>query len=794
MEEQAVDQTLEVVLFGVGDLRTDDHEGLAKAMAQQNSTTTTTTTHNNKQGHTVTALCVLDAVSLTQIPGMVAHTADTVQLLVAALQDLAQDLQTNYRVPLTVVVPPVGVTLLDVLKQLVPGGSDSASSFDAVRVHVHDLGLVDNLLGYGPWAQLSTMEEYLGNQGYITVEPWTCPLRQVPWKQVSKLPDTFTDYRRQFLSTPAQSPVKVPTNKNNNNKDSSANVQKLSAKDLGCTLHGVVQVDALLKHVTHLLKLNPKRVAAEANTGLYMTHWGGLGPSTVGGRAALRIIEAYTGPDVQADDVAWTRHSLYPGRSARSNAKSLEHASMLWQLRGKGSAPSGDTQEWLAGEAMIRWAAAPLLFGTLSPRRVWEMAKNCQTAAPQFFFDPPLQTMVEGREWHRLLAARNIQTDPMYATKTGDNAATTPTSYRYWRYHGFLCRYAVTDMEKRVASSKESLSDGILLVHGFGASGAQWNKAMQALSTEGVFRQGLALDLLGFGHSEKPAVSYTAYLWDAIVCDFIKEEAMVKHGWESYVIGGNSIGGFTSMSAAASDSVPLPSDKDKEPLIVSSSGAPGSEKCKGLVLMNSAGPIQTASEIQAMLDKATNPLERASIAQITATGALPPCSPPARPVARTFGNGLLTYLRPNIQSICRNLYPTNPDAVDDELCQDILRDSLDCGAVNVMMSGAKLPVPRSSNEILQADFRLGLEESRPREAVFTGPVLVAQGILDPLNDANDRMKRFGALRAGITTSPINAGHCPHDELPVEVAKSIARWATSTATAAVRGQASSVMAK
>ena len=64
---------------------------------------------------------------------------------------------------------------------------------------------------------------------------------------------------------------------------------------------------------------------------------------------------------------------------------------------------------------------------------------------------------------------------------------------------------------------------------------------------------------------------------------------------------------------------------------------------------------------------------------------------------------MLAYLQPQIQSICKNLYPTNPDAVDNNLCSGILRgDSLDPGAINVMISGSKLPPPRTANELLGA--------------------------------------------------------------------------------------------
>lgn len=152
-------------------------------------------------------------------------------------------------------------------------------------------------------------------------------------------------------------------------------------------------------------------------------------------------------------------------------------------------------------------------------------------------------------------------------------------------------------------------------------------------------------------------------------------------------------------------------------------------------------------------------------------------SPPPRGLAKVGGNGLLSYLRPRIQSICKNLYPTNPKAVDDNLCDGILRDSLDPGAINVMISGSKLPPPRTANELLGAEF--GSSKSKPtstvKQGTFDGPVLVAQGILDPLNDALGRAESLGKLRSGITVSKIDGGHCPHDELPDIIANEITSW-------------------
>ncbi len=146
-------------------------------------------------------------------------------------------------------------------------------------------------------------------------------------------------------------------------------------------------------------------------------------------------------------------------------------------------------------------------------------------------------------------------------------------------------------------------------------------------------------------------------------------------------------------------------------------------------------------------------------------------SPPPALVASLGGQGLLWYLRPRIQSICVNLYPSKPSAADDNLCTNILRDSLDPGALAVMISGSKLPPPRTANELLGASFgsssgttiRKGSENDTVRviEGQWSGPVLIAQGMKDPLNDAVGRAKMFQSLRQGIEIAPLDGGHCPH---------------------------------
>ena len=68
-------------------------------------------------------------------------------------------------------------------------------------------------------------------------------------------------------------------------------------------------------------------------------------------------------------------------------------------------------------------------------------------------------------------------------------------------------------------------------------------------------------------------------------------------------------------------------------------------------------------------------------------------------------------LRPNVEKVCKAVYPDHPDAVDARLVRNIVRDSKDPGGYSVVAAGAKLPTPITKNELLHE---------------FAKPVLVAQ--------------------------------------------------------------------
>jgi pimeloyl-ACP methyl ester carboxylesterase len=82
---------------------------------------------------------------------------------------------------------------------------------------------------------------------------------------------------------------------------------------------------------------------------------------------------------------------------------------------------------------------------------------------------------------------------------------------RDWRWRGWKIHYTHTRCETLTSPPP------ILLLHGFGASIGHWRHNIPALSQHHPV---YAVDLLGFGGSEKPTTNYTTELWVAQVYDF----------------------------------------------------------------------------------------------------------------------------------------------------------------------------------------------------------------------------------------------------------------------------------
>ncbi|WP_308253633.1 alpha/beta fold hydrolase [Geminocystis sp. GBBB08] len=107
---------------------------------------------------------------------------------------------------------------------------------------------------------------------------------------------------------------------------------------------------------------------------------------------------------------------------------------------------------------------------------------------------------------------------------------------RDWIWHGWHIHYTF----QRVAKEHKSVDIPILLLHGFGASLGHWRHNIPVLSQHHTV---YALDLLGFGASQKVYTNYGVPLWSELVYDF----------WNTFIaqpciLIGNSIGSLIALN------------------------------------------------------------------------------------------------------------------------------------------------------------------------------------------------------------------------------------------------------
>ncbi|GLC43944.1 hypothetical protein PLESTB_000212500 [Pleodorina starrii] len=344
--------------------------------------------------------------------------------------------------------------------------------------------------------------------------------------------------------------------------------------------------------------------------------------------------------------------------------------------------------------------SAAKALGTLSARRVfWEAyvadGQPYGSVEPRRLRSPAAvaaAVAAEAADFHRALAVLD-----------DDRVVAPGVEVHFWRWKGGLTDYCVAEPARPLPGAP-----AVLLVHGFGAFGDQWRGNMGALAAAG-FRV-FAPTFPGFGRSQKAAVPYSQDLWR----DFLRDFTLQVVG-SPVVVAGNSIGGFICTALAA----------DYPGLV------------RGLVLLNSAGPVDPSFDIAAW---------RAAVA---AGRRAPPAA-----VVSAVSSALFWYLERTVPSTLKWLYPTNPAKADEWLAQEILRAAGDSGAIDVFKSVWYLPPPRALNWLVAEAWR--------------GPTLVLQGALDPLNDARSRARQLGELCPNVQVQLLQAGHCPHDEVPEQV--------------------------
>ena len=276
--------------------------------------------------------------------------------------------------------------------------------------------------------------------------------------------------------------------------------------------------------------------------------------------------------------------------------------------------------------------------------------------------------------------------------------------------------YAGHPVHAIAAAPAEPEGPALLLVHGFGASTDHWRHNIPALAQRHEVH---AIDLLGFGRSAKPAeLSYGGALWRDQLAAYVSERI-----GRPTVLAGNSLGGFSALAA----------------------GVALGDQAAGVVLLNAAGPFS---------DEQAPPKGWGAIARQTIGGALL-----KSPVLQRL---LFENLRrpATIRRTLNQVYVDKTN-VDEALVEAIRRPSLDPGAFGVFRTVFDIPRGQPLDELF---------------AQLVCPLLLLWGIRDPWINAAGRRAAFQRHAPAATTEVVlEAGHCPHDEVPEQVNLAMLEW-------------------
>jgi pimeloyl-ACP methyl ester carboxylesterase len=261
----------------------------------------------------------------------------------------------------------------------------------------------------------------------------------------------------------------------------------------------------------------------------------------------------------------------------------------------------------------------------------------------------------------------------------------------------------------------------LLLIHGFGASIGHWRNNIPILAKPGY--QVFALDLLGFGGSDKPPLDYSLELWQEQIKDFWEVNIQ-----KPTVFIGNSIGGLLTLMLLKN----YP------------------EISAGGVLINCAGGLNHRP------DELRFPL---SLIMGTFTKLL---------TSPVIGKLIFNQIRQK-HRIRNTLYQVYCDrnAVTEELVDLLYQPSCDPGASKVFASVVTAPPGPKPQELLPE---------------IKAPLLVLWGENDPWTPIKGAKiyQELATQGDQVQFYPIiEAGHCPHDEKPEEVNGLILNWLAET---------------
>lgn len=302
-----------------------------------------------------------------------------------------------------------------------------------------------------------------------------------------------------------------------------------------------------------------------------------------------------------------------------------------------------------------------------------------------------------------------------------------------WGTHKYRWACRSTGAEHVLNYATAGCGEPVLLLHGFGGNLGYWRETIPALASRGY--KVYALDLLGFGGSDKPTdAPYSVELWAELALDFMDE-----HVQAPAVLVGNSLGSLVALSAAAS----------RGEACARAGAAPPAASVAGLVLLNCAGGMNSKF---VLADGGTPGWQRALLRPFFSLIDAVLTSPQLRDAAfRSYAS------EANVRSILRAVY-TDKARVDDELVAAILAPAADAAA------------PEVFSAILTGEPGVQPSALLPR---VNAPILAIWGDADsftPLDGPTGKLfSRLAEERPGrAALRVVEAGHVPHDDNPAAV--------------------------
>lgn len=246
---------------------------------------------------------------------------------------------------------------------------------------------------------------------------------------------------------------------------------------------------------------------------------------------------------------------------------------------------------------------------------------------------------------------------------------------------------------------KPSSQTPMLFIHGYGAMIEHWRRNLHFFAAH---RQVFALDLLGFGDSEKPNAPYGLPLWAEQIRFFLRHQRL-----EKVVLVGHSMGGATSLWFA-----------HHYP-----------EQVESLALVDASG----------IFPDEINPVEKLLY----------------RAVGSPLIGEAMFGLFANAFGARQSLLPTYYDVskVTDELVEQFAKPLRSSGAMHAYLAPSRYPERFMLNAL-------------PRPCHFKGRALIVWGRYDMAFPPEKILPKFKELLPQAEEVIIeNARHCPHDEDP-----------------------------